>query len=151
MPIKQKQVEREKTVVWLPALGTPNGIEGVSPTEPTLDAISRADSNLQARKMVIPGDENPTRHRKTLNTVWRAALRRAKVPYFMKDDLQSTSARLSAWGVADECVMQLLRQRDADVFKKRSKMKLQMGRAALQKLNRKRNEERPGLVPERPN
>jgi hypothetical protein len=48
---------------------------------------------------------------KTLKTVWHAALRRAKVPYFRICDLRSTYAtRLSAGGVADEWVTQLLRQ-----------------------------------------
>ena len=56
-------------------------------------------------------------------------------------DLRSTYAtRLSAGGVADEWVTQLLRQGDAKVFKKYSQMKLQMKREALQKLNRTANE-----------
>src|SRR5262249_34115421 len=60
-------------------------------------------------------------------------------------DLRSTYAtRLSAGGVADEWVTQLLRQGDAQVFKKYSQMKLQMKREALQKMNRRANE--PVLV-----
>jgi hypothetical protein len=56
-------------------------------------------------------------------------------------DLRSTYAtRLSAGGVADEWVTQLLRQSDAEVFKKYSQMELQMKRDALQKLNRAANE-----------
>jgi integrase len=56
-------------------------------------------------------------------------------------DLRSTHAtRLSAGGVADEWVTQLLRQTDAKVFKKYSQMKLQMKREALAKLNRQANE-----------
>ena len=47
---------------------------------------------------------------------------------------------LSAGGVADEWVTQLLRQSDAKVFKKYSQMQLQMKREALQKLNRTANE-----------
>jgi hypothetical protein len=47
---------------------------------------------------------------------------------------------LSAGGVADEWVTQLLRQGDVKVFKKYSRMKLQMKREALQKLNRTANE-----------
>jgi hypothetical protein len=57
-------------------------------------------------------------------------------------DLRSTYAtRLSAGGVADEWVTQLLRQGDAKVFKKYSQMKLQMKREALVKLNRMANEQ----------
>jgi integrase len=60
-------------------------------------------------------------------------LRRAGVRYFRIYDLRSTYAtRLSAGGVADEWVTQLLRQGDAKVFK--------MKREALAKLNRQANE-----------
>jgi len=71
-------------------------------------------------------------------------LRRAKVPYFRIYDLRSTYAtRLSAGGVADEWVTQMLRQGDAQVFKKYSQMKLQMKREALEKLNRRASEMLP--------
>lgn len=42
---------------------------------------------------------------------------------------------LKRGGVADEWFTQLLRQGDAQVFKKYSRMKLQMQREALEKLN----------------
>ena len=72
--------------------------------------------------------------------------------YFRIYDLRSTYAtRLSAGGVADEWVTQLLLQRDAKVFKKYSQMNLQMKREALQKLNRKANEGRPGFDTDMPN
>ena len=77
----------------------------------------------------------------TFKTTWHATVRRAGIPYFRIYDLRSTYAtRLSAGGVADEWVTQLLRQGDAQVFKKYSQMKLQMKREALQKLNRRANE-----------
>jgi len=61
-------------------------------------------------------------------------------------DLRSIYAmRLSAGGVADEWVTQLLRQGDAKVFKKYSQMKLQMKREALAKLNRLANETGSGF------
>jgi integrase len=86
--------------------------------------------------------ENPSGHQRTLKTVWSATLRRAKILHFGIYDLRSTYAtRLSAGGVADEWVRQLLRQGDAKVFKKYSQMKLQMKREALVKLNRMANEE----------
>ena len=69
-------------------------------------------------------------------------LRRAKIPHFRIYDLRSTYAtRLSAGGVADEWLTQLLRQGDAKVFEKYSQMKLQMKRQALVKLNRMANEQ----------
>ena len=75
-----------------------------------------------------------------------------KGPYFRIYDLRSTYAtRLSAGGVADEWVTQLLRQGDAKVFKKYSQMKLQMKREALQKMNRKANESDAGFDTEKVN
>ena len=62
------------------------------------------------------------------------------MPHFRIYGLRSTYARLSAGGVADEWVTQLLRQGDAKVFKKYSQMKLQMKREALKKINRKASE-----------
>jgi hypothetical protein len=98
------------------------------------------------RRQQFPSDENPDGHQKALKTVWHATLRRAKVRYFRIYDLRSTYAtRLSAGGVADEWVIQLLRQGDAKVFKKYSQMKLQMKREALEKLNRHANEAGPGF------
>jgi hypothetical protein len=47
---------------------------------------------------------------------------------------------LSAGGVADEWVTQMLRHGDAKVFKKYLQMKLQMKREALEKINRRANE-----------
>jgi len=54
--------------------------------------------------------------------------------------LDRYATRLSAGGVADEWVTQLLRLGNAKVFKKYSQMKLQMERAALEKMNRHANE-----------
>jgi hypothetical protein len=67
-------------------------------------------------------------------------------------DLRSTYAtRLSAGGVADEWVTQLLRQGDSKVFKKYSHMKLQMKREALLKLDRQANEQHKQMDRVRPN
>jgi hypothetical protein len=58
-----------------------------------------------------------------------------------RKNLRSTYAtRLSAEGVADEWVTQLLRQGDSQVFKKYSQMKLAMKREAHEKLDRLANE-----------
>ncbi len=57
---------------------------------------------------------------------------------------------MSAGGVADEWVTQLLRQGDAKVFKKYSQTKLQMKREALRRLNRRASEEQ-GFDTLRPN
>jgi integrase len=90
---------------------------------------------------LFPSDKNPSGHQTTLKTVWHKTLKRAKISYFRIYDLRSTYAtRLSAGGVADEWVTQMLRQGDPKVFKKYSQMKLQMKREALEKINRQANE-----------
>jgi integrase len=152
MPVKKEQVDLENAVVWIPDSKTPNGIAEVPLTDLAREAFREQIRIAGPGTWLFPSDENPTGHQKTLKTVWHATLRRAKVPYFRIYDLRSTYAtRLSAGGVADEWVTQLLRQGDAKVFKKYSQMKLQMKREALQKLNRKANEDRPGFVTEKVN
>jgi integrase len=152
MPMKKEQVDLENAVVWIPDSKTPNGIAEVPLTDLAREAFREQIRIAGPGTWLFPSDENSTGHQKTLKTVWHATLRRAKVPYFRIYDLRSTYAtRLSAGGVADEWVTQLLRQGDAKVFKKYSQMKLQMKREALQKLNRKANEDRPGFVTEKVN
>ena len=91
---------------------------------------------------MFPSNRNPRGYQESFKKIWRTTLERAGVPYFRIYDLRSTYAtRLSAGGVADEWVTQLLRQSDAKVFKKYSQMKLQMKREALRRLNRRANEE----------
>jgi integrase len=62
---------------------------------------------------------NPLGYQQTFKKVWKTTLRRPGVQYFRLYDLRSTYAtRLSAGGVADEWVTQLLRHGDSMVFKK---------------------------------
>jgi integrase len=134
------QVDLENKVVWIPDSKTPNGVAEVPLTDLAVEAIRR-QMQLAGNGPYLFPRENSVGYQTTFKTVWRATLRRAKVPYFRIYDLRSTYAtRLSAGGVADEWVAQLLRQGDAKVFKKYSQMKLQMKREALQKLNRSANE-----------
>jgi integrase len=93
------------------------------------------------RVWLFPSQGNRTGHQTEFKKTWGTTLRRACVPYFRLYDLRSTYAtRLSAGGVADEWVTQMLRQTDAQVFKKYSQMKFQMKREALAKLNRRASE-----------
>jgi integrase len=140
-PMKKDQVDLDNKVVWIPDSKTPNGVAEVPLTDLAVAAF-RDQMEIAGRSpYVFPSGNNPTGHQTTFKTAWAATLRRAKVPYFRIYDLRSTYAtRLSAGGVADEWVTQLLRQGDAKVFKKYSQMKLQMKREALQKLNRTANE-----------
>ena len=139
--MKKDQVDLRNAVVWIPDSKTPNGIADVPLTPLAVEAFRDQMTIAGEGPFLFPSDLNSTGRQKTLKTVWRKTLRRAKIPYFRIYDPRSTYAtRLSAGGVADEWVTQLLRQGDSQVFKRYSQMKLQMKREALEKLNRQANE-----------
>ncbi|MGA8221989.1 MAG: tyrosine-type recombinase/integrase [Candidatus Acidiferrales bacterium] len=141
MSMKKDQLDLPNAVVWIPDSKTSNGIAEVPLTPLAVDAFRDQLSIAGDGPFLFPSDLNPTGHQVELKTVWQKSLRRAKVPYFRIYDLRSTYAtRLSAGGVADEWVTQLLRQGDSQVFKRYSQMKLQMKREALEKINRQANE-----------
>jgi integrase len=145
--MRKDQVDLQNAVAWIPDSKTPNGIAEVPLTAIAIEAFKNQMANSGEGPFLFPSDRIPDRHQTTLKTVWRKTLRRAKTPYFRIYDLRSTYAtRLSAGGVADEWVTQMLRQSDAQVFKKYSQMKLQMKREALEKLNRRANEVAPTVA-----
>jgi integrase len=134
-------VDFVNATVWIPDSKTPNGIAEIPLTPLALEAFKSQALISGIGPFLFPRDKNPFGHHKNLKTAWRKTLKRAGVPYFGIYDLRSIYAtRLSAGGVADEWVTQLLRQRDEKVFKKYSQMKLQMKREALEKMNRQANE-----------
>ena len=146
LPMKKDQVDLVNSVVWIPVSKTPNGISEHPLTTHALEAFRNQIAISGNGDFLFPSDETPTKHLKSVKTAWRNTLRRAGIPYFRIYDLRSTYAtRLSAGGVADEWVTQMLRQGDSQVFKKYSQMKLQMKREALEKLNRQANE-MPGTL-----
>jgi integrase len=142
--MRKDQVDMQNAVVWIPDSKTPSGIAEVPLSLLALEAFKSQIAIAGGGPFLFPSDRNLSGFQTTLKTVWRRTLRRANVPYFRLYDLRSTYAtRLSAGGVADEWVTQMLRQSDAQVFKKYSQMKLQMKREALNKLNRQANEVAP--------
>jgi integrase len=150
-PLRKEQLDLENGIVWIPDSKTVNGVAEVPLTDIAIQAFRRQLQISGPGPYLFPSERNPDEHQKTFKTTWHATLRRAGVPYFRIYDLRSTYAtRLSAGGVADEFVTQLLRQGDAKVFKKYSQMKLQMKREALQKLNRTANEGGKGSDTGRP-
>jgi integrase len=140
-PMRKDQIDLLNATVWIPDSKTENGIAEVPLTDLALQAFKDQIQTAGPGPWLFPSGTSPSRHQTTFKTAWHATLRRAGIPYFRIYDLRSTYAsRLSAGGVADEWVTQLLRQGDAKVFKKYSQMKLQMKREALLKLNRQANE-----------
>jgi len=151
-PMRKDQIDLANKIVWVPDSKTANGVAEVPLTDEAVQAFGSQMRVAGEGPWLFPSSENPSGHQKGFKTAWRATLRRAVVPYFRIYDLRSTYAtRLSAGGVADEWVTQLLRQGDAKVFKKYSQMKLQMKREALQKLNRQANEQDKSFDTGRPN
>ena len=139
--MRKDQVDSVNSTVWIPDSKTPNGIAEISQTPLAIEAFMSQMLISGIGPFLSPSDKNPSGRHKNLKTAWRKTLKRAGVPYFRIYDLRSTYAtRLSAGGVADEWVTQLLRQGDAKVFKNYSQMKLQMKREALEKMNRQANE-----------
>ncbi len=140
--IKKSQVDLNNWVVWIPDSKTPNGVAEVPLTDLATEAFRHQIEVAGPGDWLFPSEKRDG-HQGSFKAVWRRTLRSAGVPYFRIYDLRSTFAtRLSAGGVADEWVTQLLRQGDAKVFKKYSQMKLQMKREALDSLNRSANEKK---------
>jgi integrase len=141
MPMRKDQVDLGNAVIRILDSKTSNGVADVPLTPLAIEAFRDQMRIAGEGQFLFPSNLNSTGHQGTLKTVWHRTLRRANIPYFRIYDLRSTYAtRLSAGGVADEWVTQLLRQGDSHVFKKYSQMKLQMKREALEKLNRQANE-----------
>jgi len=141
MPMKREQLDLENAVVWIADSKTPNGSAEVPLTPLAVEAFRDQLHLSPLSQYLFPSDRDQNGHQKSVKKVWRLTLNRAKIPYFRIYDLRSTYAtRLSAGGVADEWVTQMLRQGEAKVFKKYSQMKLQMKREALVKLNRQASE-----------
>ena len=141
LPMKKDQVDLTNMTIWIPDSKTDNGIAEVPLTPIAADALRNQIALSGPGQYLFPSEKKPGTHQKSLKKVWRTTLKKAGIPYFRIYDLRSTySTRLSAGGVADEWVTQMLRQGDAQVMKKYSQMKLQMKREALGKLNRLANE-----------
>ena len=139
--MRKDQVDLANAIVWIPDSKTPNGIAEVPLTPLAVEAFKDQLAIAGPGPFLFPSERKQSGHQVELKTVWTKTLRRATIPYFRIYDLRSTYAtRLSAGGVADEWVTQLLRQGDSQVFKRYSQMKLQMKREALEKINRQANE-----------
>ncbi len=140
LPMRKDQLDITNATVWIPDSKTEHGVAEVPLTPIAVDAFRNQLSLAGPGDWLFPG-RRTSQHYKSVERIWRTALRKAEISYFRIYDLRSTYAtRLSAGGVADEWVVQLLRQGNSDVFKKYSQMKLAMKREALEKLNRRANE-----------
>jgi len=154
MPMKKSQVDLENSLVYIPDSKTPSGIGDMPMTGLAKEAFRTQMEAAQSSEYIFPTTKGKAAkpYLTTLKTTWRATLKRAGVPYFPLYHLRHTFAsRLSAGGVSDHFVTLMLRQGDAQVFKRYSQAKLNMMREALDKLDRNANEHQLDSVTSRPN
>ena len=143
MPMQKCHVDLENELVHIPGSKSPNGIGDMPMTERAREAFAAQIAETPGSEYMFP---SPKRNAKkpymtNLRKAWTTTLRRAGVPYFSIYELRHTFAtRLSAGGVADHFVTQMLRQGDSGVFKRYSQAKLNMMREALAQLDRQANE-----------
>lgn len=148
MPMRKQQLDMENRVVHVPDSKTPSGIADMPMTQQAKKAFESQMELAGDSEYLFPATRgNATRPYLTnLSKGWGATLRRAGVPHFSIYELRHTFAtRLSAGGVADHFVTQMLRQGDAAVFKRYSQAKLNMMREALERLDRQANEHGAGF------
>src|SRR5262249_46093132 len=131
MPMKKSQVDLENLLVYIPDSKTPNGVGDMPMTDLAYQAVKSQIEETPGSEYLFPrlSARGKKPYTGSLKKVWRTTLRRAGVPYFSLYELRHTFAtRLSAGGVSDHFVTQMLRQGDADVFKRYSQAKLTMMR-----------------------
>ena len=154
LPMKKTQVDLENAIVYIADSKTANGIGDMPMTPEAREAFQRQIEETPGSEYLFPSPKSTATKPYITNVRkgWRATLKKAGVPYFALYELRHTFAtRLSAGGVADHMVTQMLRQGDAEVFKLYSQAKLGMMREALAKLDRKANERTGNFFTERAN
>ena len=146
LSMKKGQVDLENGIVHIADSKTVNGIGDMPMTPDAREAFQRQIEETPGTEYLFPSPKrNASKPYLTnLRKAWAVTLKKAGVAYFALYEVRHTFAtRLSAGGVADHMVTQMLRQGDAEVFKLYSQAKLGMMREALAKLDRQANE-RPG-------
>jgi len=143
LPMKKSEVDLENSVVHIPDSKTESGIGDMPMTELARKAFRAQIEATPGSEYVFPSPSPRAKKQyiTSLRRIWEKTLRRAGIPYFPIYHLRHTFAtRLSAGGVADHFVTQMLRQGDSQVFKRYSQAKLNMMREALTRLDRQANE-----------
>ena len=143
IPMRKEQVDLENGIVHLPDSKTVNGIADMPMTDRVREAFASQMKQSGDSDYLFPspqmGSSKP--HITRVQKLWDRTLQRAGIPHFSLYELRHTFAtRLSAGGVADHFVTQMLRQGDSQVFKRYSQAKLNMMREALSQLDRQANE-----------
>jgi integrase len=150
----KSQIDLENSLVSIDDSKTPSGVGDMPMTELARQAFRERMNETPGSEYLFPTPKKKSSkpYITTLKTTWTSTLRRAGVPYFPIYHLRHTFAtRLSAGGVSDHFVTLMLRQGDAEAFKRYSQAKLNMMREALTKLDRRANEHEGSFVTVRAN
>ena len=143
IPMRKEQIDLENGIVHLPDSKTVNGIADMPMSDEARQAFASQMKQSGDSDYLFPSPQMGS-SKPYITPVWKLwdrTLQRAGLPHFSLYELRHTFAtRLSAGGVADHFVTQMLRQGDAAVFKRYSQAKLNMMREALSKLDRQANE-----------
>ena len=143
IPMRKEQVDLQNGIVHLPDSKTVNGIADMPMTDRACAAFASQMKQSGDSDYLFPSPRirSSKPHITTVRELWDRTLKRAGLPHFSLYELRHTFAtRLSAGGVADHFVTQMLRQGDSQVFKRYSQAKLNMMRESLSKLDRQANE-----------
>ena len=116
--MRKDQVDLANKLVFVADSKTETGIAEVPLTDIAGEAFRSQIEVAGPGPWLFPSSRSPTGYQTSFKKTWQTTLTKAGVPYFRLYDLRSTHAtRLSAGGVADEWVTQMLRQTDAKVFR----------------------------------
>ena len=153
-PVRKEEVDLGNGILHIPDSKTTSGVADMPMTELAKEAFRRRMEASEDSDYLFPtwrkGSRRP--HLTTFKKIWASTLERAGIPHFSIYELRHTFAtRLSAGGVADHFVTQMLRQADSAVFKRYSQAKLGMMREALDQLDRKANEHERTFGTAKPN
>lgn len=139
--MRKDQVDLDQGVIHIEDSKTESGIRSVPLTETAFKEFARLKAQAPESPWLFPSPLKPENHVTTFKRSWRTALRRAGVSYFPIYDLRSTFAtRLSAGGVMESFVMDLLGQKDPSAMKRYSFARMEQLRDAVGKLDRQTGE-----------
>jgi integrase len=116
LPMRTEHFDLENRLVRIPESKTQSGEGGMPMTDRAWFAFKQQIQDSCGSEYVFPSTRSGGRkpHITNRRKAWVATLKRAGVPYFSIYELRHTFAtRLSAGGVADHFVAQMLRQSDA--------------------------------------
>ena len=147
LPIRKTNVDLANSLVHIPDSKTTGGIADMPMTAEARAAFIRQMQLGEGSEYLFPSPRPGRKpHLTTIKKCWAATLEKAGVPHFPLYEMRHTFAtRLSAGGVPDHFVSQLLRQDDPLVFKRYSQAKLNMMREALDRMDRQANEHERGF------